>query len=49
MTAHETRWRDASTLHGYVEVVRRRAWLVAAMTGVVTVAASGFSLLQEVR
>lgn len=49
MTAHETRWRDASTLHGYVEVVRRRAWLVAAMTGLVTVAAIGFSLLQEDR
>ncbi len=47
--AHENRWRDASTLHAYLQVVRRRGWLVALMTGLVTVAAIGFSLLQEDR
>jgi tyrosine-protein kinase len=46
---HEHRWRDTSTLQGYVGVVRRRRWIVLAMTVLVTAAAVGFSLLQDAR
>ena len=45
----EHRWRDTSTLHGYVGVIRRRYWIVLTMTGLVTAAAIGFSLLQDAR
>ena len=45
----EHRWRDTSTLHGYVRVLRRRYWIVLTMIGLVTGAAIGFSLLQEAR
>jgi uncharacterized protein involved in exopolysaccharide biosynthesis len=47
--SNEHRWRDTSTLQSYVRVLRRRYWIVLTMTGLVTAAAIGFSLLQDAR